>query len=97
MIITDLPIVEKIQYESISFLSEMLDQEKQLPSKQVLQCPSILPRRYVARNYTYGMSYIAGDYPTSPTIRVAETLPLWRHFIIFFRKIHTAFATGHHG
>ena len=55
------------------FWSEILDKEKQLPSKQVLQCPSILPRRYIARNYTYGTSCTSTDYPTSPTILVSAS------------------------
>ena len=57
------------------FWSEILNQEKQLPSKQILQCPSILPRRYVARNYTYGTSVSSTDYPTQGGIFVVETTP----------------------
>lgn len=57
------------------FWSEILNQEKQLPAKQILQCPSILPRRYVVRNYTYGVTYTAGDYPTSQNILVVESNP----------------------
>ena len=43
-----------------------------ITSKDVMLCPSILPGKFIVRNYTYGMTRIASDFPTSD-ICVRET------------------------
>ncbi|MFA6928763.1 MAG: prepilin-type N-terminal cleavage/methylation domain-containing protein [Lentisphaeria bacterium] len=67
-----MPLIRKYN-TSYHFWSEILNQENHLPGKNILQCPSILPRRYIARNYTYGITTLAADFPSAGGIRVQET------------------------
>ncbi len=68
-----MPLQRKNTATTWFFWSEILNQEMFLPAKNVLQCPSISPRRYLIRNLTYGVAVLASDYPTVESVHVIES------------------------